>query len=255
MKLNFRKFGSGQPLFILHGVFGSSDNWQTVGKEWASDHTVYLIDQRNHGLSPHDPEMNYEVMADDVVELMNDEGLDQIDLMGHSMGGKTAMHLATRYSDRIKKLIVVDITPKNYPPHHQQIFEGFHSINLQSISSRKEADEIMSGVISDFGVRQFILKNLSRNDENEFVWKINVEAIERNIENVGSGLINQAKFAGPTLFIGGGKSQYIQQEDHQLIKHHFPQAEIKMIAGAGHWVHAEKPAALLELVTQFLKTQ
>lgn len=251
MKLNFRKLGSGHPLFVLHGVFGSADNWQTVGKELADDFTVYLIDQRNHGNSPHDDAMNYEVMTDDLQELIRDEGLDSIYLMGHSMGGKAAMHFATIHPDLIDKLIVVDIAPKYYSPHHQQIFKGFRSVDLANVKSRKEADDGMAKIIPEFGVRQFILKNLTRGN-NGFAWKINLAAIEKNIEIIGEGLPDNAVFEKATLFIGGTKSKYIQEEDERIIKRHFPSSTIEMIDGAGHWVHAEKPRELLEKVVRFL---
>lgn len=252
MKLNYRKYGSGHPLFVLHGVFGSSDNWQTHGKYLAEHFTVYLIDQRNHGNSPHSPEMNYQAMAEDLKELMEAEKLASIYLLGHSMGGKTAMRFATSYPDAVDKLIVVDIAPKFYPPHHSQIFEGFHSVQLESLKSRKEADEQLAQVITDPGVRMFILKNLSRDSENNFEWKLNLEVIEQNIDKIGEGLPEGASFEGPVLFIGGGASDYIQEEDHPLIGQHFPDAEVKMIPGAGHWVHAEKPKELGELVMKFL---
>lgn len=251
MQLNFRKYGSGQPLFILHGVFGSSDNWQTLGKEFAEKHAVYLIDQRNHGNSPHDEEMNYQVMSEDLVELMEQEKLTNINILGHSMGGKTAMHFACSYPDYVDKLIVVDIAPKYYPPHHQQIFEGFHSVDLKTIETRKDADEQMAKKIKNMGVRQFILKNLSREGDS-YTWKVNLKALEENVEKIGGGLPEEALFEKGTLFIGGTKSDYITEEDHKLIKKHFPASEIKMIDGAGHWVHAEKPKELAEVVFDFL---
>ena len=158
MKLHFRTIGEGEPLIIMHGVFGSSDNWQTVGKEFAEQYKVYLVDLRNHGKSPHSDEFNYEVMAEDVFHMITNEGLQEANILGHSMGGKVAMTLASNRPTLVKKLIVVDIAPKQYPPHHAQIFEGFRSVNLTSIKSRKEADEQMATRISSLGVRQFILK-------------------------------------------------------------------------------------------------
>lgn len=251
MQLNFRKYGQGHPLFILHGVFGSSDNWQTVGKSFADHFTVYLIDQRNHGNSPHDDAMNYEVMSDDLAELMAQEELSSIYLLGHSMGGKTAMHFAARFSDKVDKLIVVDIAPKYYPPHHQDIFAGFHSVDLKGIETRKDAEKQMAEKIKIPAVRQFILKNLTRDGDN-YTWKVNLKALEENIEKIGAGLPEEAKYEGKALFIGGSKSDYITEADHDLIKTHFPQAEIQMINGAGHWVHAEKPKELGKMVVSFL---
>ncbi|MFK7954191.1 MAG: alpha/beta fold hydrolase [Ekhidna sp.] len=253
MKLNFRKLGEGQPLIILHGVFGSSDNWQTLGKIFADTFKVYLVDLRNHGNSPHSDEFTYEAMMRDVVELMDDEGIERAHVLGHSMGGKVAMHVATHHSERMLKLIVVDIAPKYYPPHHQQIFDGFHSVDLASLESRKDAESQMSKVISNMGVRLFILKNLHRDKDGKFSWKLNVDAIEKAIEEVGGSIEEGISFDGETLFIGGGKSDYISDEDHSLIKSYFPEAKIETVPAAGHWVHAEKPDELSKLVLSFLQ--
>ena len=252
MKLNFRKLGAGQPIIILHGVFGSSDNWQTLGKVFAEKFKVYLVDLRNHGNSPHSDEFSYKLMMEDIIELMDDEGIDSAHILGHSMGGKVAMHLATHFSNRLLKLIVVDIAPKYYAPHHQQIFDGFHSVDLASLQSRKDADNQMSKVISNMGVRLFILKNLNRDKDGNFSWKLNVDAIEKAIEEVGSSIEDGVSFDGETLFIAGGKSDYIKPDDHSLIKSYFPAANIETVSGAGHWVHAEKPDELSQLVMTFM---
>jgi pimeloyl-ACP methyl ester carboxylesterase len=251
MKLNFRKYGEGTPLIILHGVFGSSDNWQTLGKDFSEHFTTYLVDQRNHGKSPHSDTFDYEVMAEDINELMSDEGLDRAFIMGHSMGGKTAMKFASLYPEKVEKLIVVDISPRFYPPHHQIILQGFRSVNLDQLESRKQADDEMAEVIHSVMIRQFLLKNLSR-DNNGFSWKINLDAIEANIGNIGKGLDEQEGYTEETLFIGGSKSDYITEADHADIKARFPKARIEMVDGAGHWVHAEKPRKLYELVVEFL---
>lgn len=252
MMLNYRKLGEGQPLIILHGVFGSSDNWQTLGKQFAEEHLVYLVDQRNHGNSFHHHEFNYDVMAEDLMNLIKDENLTKVNLIGHSMGGKTVMNFACKYPNMVNKLVVVDIAPKNYPPHHQQIFKAFHAVNLQSIQSRGEADKQMSLVIDDFGIKLFLLKNLKRTNEG-FHWKVNLPVIEANIEEVGKGLNEGDVFTGDTFFVGGGASDYIQEKDHDLIKSHFPKARIEMIPEAGHWVHAVKPNELFQSVNTFLK--
>jgi esterase len=254
MKLNFRTLGEGNsttPIIILHGVFGSSDNWQTVGKFLSERYKIYLVDQRNHGLSPHSDEFNYHAMAGDLIELMDNESISKAHLIGHSMGGKTAMSVACIFPARVQSLTVVDIAPKYYAPHHQNILAGFHSVNLDSINSRTEADSQMSKVISHPGIRQFLLKNLIRKGD-YFTWKHNLTSIEKNIEAIGEGLSNDCHFEEGTLFIAGGQSGYIQFEDHAEIKSHFPNSEIVAVEGAGHWVHAEKPKELIEVIIEFL---
>ncbi|MEM8939773.1 MAG: alpha/beta fold hydrolase [Bacteroidota bacterium] len=252
MKLHFRTLGTGYPLIVLHGVFGSSDNWQTISKDFADTHKIYLVDLRNHGKSPHSNVFNYDVMAEDLRELLNDEKLNEAHLIGHSMGGKVAMNFATKYPEKVKKLIVVDIAPKYYPPHHQKIFEGFKSVDLNKLRSRKEADEQMTSVISNFGIRQFVLKNLDREKSGKFKWKLNLEAIEKAVKEIGEGLETKANFNGDTLFIAGSKSDYILEEDHEIIRSFFPKATILTVEGAGHWIHAEKPKELHEKVVSFL---
>ncbi len=251
MQLHFRSYGSGEPLIILHGVFGSSDNWQTIGKEFSAGFKVYLVDQRNHGNSPHSDEFDYNVMADDILELMLSEGMDRAHLLGHSMGGKVAMTFATRYPERVNKLVVVDISPRYYEPHHARIFRAFRSLNLETLKTRQEADDQMAYRIPEFGVRQFLLKNLTREGD-KFVWKLNLDVIERNAEQIGAPLADDDWYNGHVLFIGGGESDYIQTADHAEIKKHFPNALIKMVPSAGHWVHAEQPKTLARWVNEFL---
>jgi len=251
VKLHFRTMGYGESLFIMHGVFGSSDNWQTLGKVFSEKNKIYLLDLRNHGKSPHSDDFDYDFMVADILELMDDEKIQSAHILGHSMGGKVAMNLATKHPERVKKLIVVDIAPKYYPPHHQQIFEGFNSVDLNSIESRKDADDQIKKVISDIGVRQFLLKNLERTKDG-FEWKLNVAAIQKAIENMGEGLEQKVSFDGQTLFIAGGKSDYIVSDDHEAILRVFPNAAIETIEGAGHWVHAEKPKELANSVLEFL---
>jgi len=252
MTLNFKKLGEGEPLIILHGVFGSLDNWQSIGKSLAENHTVYLVDQRNHGLSFHSDEFNYELMAEDLGELMSSESLNRINILGHSMGGKTAMYFACSHPKEVKKLMVIDIAPKKYPPHHKQIFEGFKSVNLKQVETRKDAEKQMESIISNFGVRQFILKNLKRQTDGSWEWKLNLDAIEKNAENIGAPLPEDFRFEGETLFVAGEKSDYILSSDQPIIRKHFPKAAVETVPEAGHWVHAEKPSELYSLVSQFL---
>lgn len=251
MKLNFKKIGAGKPLVILHGLFGSADNWLSIAKGLENHFTLYLVDQRNHGDSPHADEWNYEVMVEDLKELLDNEGLDMVYLMGHSMGGKTAMKFACTYPRKVEKLIVADIAPRYYPVHHQQILEGLNSIDLSSIKSRKEADDSLAKYISELGIRQFLLKSLSR-DSNGFVWKINLPVITKNIEEVGKALDDDDLYDGDTLFLAGENSDYIQQSDLSDMEHHFPKYEVEFISNAGHWLHAEQPESVVNEVLNFL---
>ena len=251
MKLNFRKNGSGPPLVILHGLFGSLDNWFSIAKELVEHYTLYLVDQRNHGDSPHSNEWNYGVMVEDLLELLDAEGLDSVYLMGHSMGGKTVMNFAVLYPERVRKLIVGDIAPRYYPIHHQVILEGLNALNLSQLNSRKEADDLLAPYIPELGIRQFLLKSLGR-DANGFAWKINLPVITQHIEEVGKALDEETVFEGPTLFLGGANSSYIQQQDLPDINTHFPNAEWVSIPNAGHWLHAEQPQAVVAEMRNFL---
>lgn len=253
MKLNYKEVGQGKPLIILHGLFGSLDNWISIARKLEDRRRVFLVDQRNHGHSPHSNEFNYEVMTNDLKELAEKHRLQNIELVGHSMGGKTAMLFATKFSELVDKLVVVDIAPKYYPVHHDTIIKGLHAIDVHSITSRNEADERLSQHISDFGIRQFLLKNLKRVPDG-FDWKINLEVIEREIEEVGKALPSNATYNGPALFIRGESSNYIQDEDMKLIQQHFPEANLSTVSNAGHWVHAEQPKALLELLIDFINS-
>ncbi|MBN7810117.1 alpha/beta fold hydrolase [Algoriphagus sp. H41] len=252
MKLNFKKTGSGHPLVILHGLFGSLDNWFSIAKELTEHYTLYLVDQRNHGDSPHADAWNYDVMVEDLKELLDAEGLDKIYLMGHSMGGKTVMNFAAKYPEYIEKLIVADIAPRYYAPHHQTILEGLNSLDLKAIQSRKEADEQLAVYVPELGTRQFLLKSLTRGGEG-FAWKINLPVITQNIENVGEALAEGSQFDGPTLFLAGGNSNYIQQKDLPDLEKHFPNYQLEFVANAGHWLHAEQPHAVVEEMRKFLK--
>ncbi|MFN5336792.1 MAG: alpha/beta fold hydrolase [Bacteroidota bacterium] len=251
MQLNFKKSGSGPPLVILHGLFGSADNWYSIAKDLEGSFTLYLVDQRNHGDSPHSSVWNYEVMVEDVRELLDTEGLDSVYLMGHSMGGKTAMNFAVRYPGRVRKLIVGDIAPRYYPIHHQVILEGLNALDLSQLQSRKEADDHLAKFIPELGIRQFLLKSLGR-DGQGFAWKINLSVITEKIEEVGKALEEGAIFEGPTLFLSGANSNYIQEKDLSDMKRHFPNFTWVSIPNAGHWLHAEQPQAVIKEIRNFL---
>lgn len=252
MKLNFKTFGEGKPLLILHGLFGSLDNWQTLGKQLAETHKVYLVDLRNHGKSPHSSEFSYEEMAKDVAELIQDEQLNKVSIIGHSMGGKTTMTFAVEFPQFVEKLVIVDIAPKKYAPHHDEIIKALYSLDLSAISSRREADEEMKKSIENDGTRLFLLKNLNREKEGGYSWKMNLDMLSENIEKVID--VTEIPFPIPleTLFIRGGSSGYILDSDFERIEELFPNSEIATIQNAGHWVHAEKPQELLSLIIDFL---
>ncbi len=251
MKLNYKKTGTGSPLLILHGLFGSADNWFSIAKELEKEFTLYLIDQRNHGDSPQSDTWNYKVMAQDLKELMDGEGLEKAYLMGHSMGGKTVMNFALTYPERVEKLIVADIAPRYYPVHHQTILEGLNAIDLKNLKSRKEADDILAEYVEEIGIRQFLLKSLGR-DADGFVWKINLPVITKNIDEVGQAVPKGKKYTGPVLFLTGENSKYIQEKDMEEILELFPGYELVTVKNAGHWLHAEQPKAVVEEVLDFL---
>ena len=250
MIIHFKKIGQGPALFILHGIFGSGDNWLSIGRRLSEHFTVYLTDARNHGQSFHSDLFDYNAMVDDLLNVLNDEGLDKIILIGHSMGGKTAMNFALQHPKKVKSLIVVDMAPKGYLPHHHHIFKAFHAIDLKQIQSRKDAENKLSHLIQDDGIRQFILKNLRR-DRDGFSWKINIKAIESNIENIGVPVL-KGRNAVPVLFIRGANSDYILDEDINMIKEYFPSATLSTIPDSGHWVHSEQPSQVIGVIKDFL---
>ncbi|TVP50578.1 MAG: alpha/beta fold hydrolase [Mongoliibacter sp.] len=252
MKLNFKKSGSGEPLIILHGLFGSADNWFSITKELEDDFTIYLVDQRNHGDSPQSEDWNYKVMAEDLKELMEAEAISEAHLLGHSMGGKTAMTFAIHYPEKVKKLIVADIAPRYYPIHHETILEGLNAVPIDNLKSRKEADDALSEYINNPGIKQFLLKNLARTDGG-FKWKVNLPVITEKIGNVGEEIKSEKAFENPTLFMGGENSDYIQDKDKEDIDRLFPNSHLIYIKNAGHWLHAEQPKAVVDTVRAFLK--
>ena len=253
MTLNFKSFGQGFPVIILHGLFGMLDNWQTIAKKLADNYTVYIVDQRNHGRSPHLSEFNYQVLADDLQSFMESNWIYEAHIIGHSMGGKTAMQLALSYPEMVKKLVVVDIAPKQYQPGHQAIFEALQSLDLATITNRKEAATHLETTITDPGTQQFLLKNLSRSPNGQYEWKMNLPVLYKSYGQILDNVEMEEPFQHPTLFIKGGQSNYIQEEDTSAIKNFFPLAEIETIPPAGHWVHAAAPKELLNLVHSFLK--
>ncbi len=251
MKLHYKKFGNGQPLLILHGLFGSSDNWQTIGKKLSGNYSVYLIDQRNHGHSPHNDQISYDLMADDLYYLTEAENLKDINLLGHSMGGKTAMRFTQKYPSIVSNLIVADIGRKKYPMHHDQIIKGLSAIDLNTIKSRNESREILTKYVSEESLLQFLLKNLYWKTKGQLAWRMNLPIIIRNLKQILSEIPSEIVLT-PTLFLKGEKSNYIEENDFNDIMYHFPNSEIETIYNAGHWLHAENPLDFYELIMDFI---
>lgn len=262
MKLNYKELGEANlpPLLILHGLFGSLDNWLTLGRKFSENYRVFLIDQRNHGRSPHDSKMNYTILAEDLHNFIEEHQLKNPLLLGHSMGGKTVMQYALNYPEALEKMIVVDISPRKYNvSHHEAILKGLKAIDVEHLESRNEADEKLGQYIEEEDVRMFLLKNLART-KNGFEWKMNLPILEKSIVEIGDAIaknpsINSAVDSNekPVLFINGGQSRYIQEKDLPIIKKYFPKAHIHTIEEAGHWVHAQSPDEFFEVVIQFLK--
>ncbi|WP_205500541.1 alpha/beta fold hydrolase [Rufibacter psychrotolerans] len=254
MELNYKVLGQGHPLLILHGLFGTLDNWQTLGREFSKTYQVYLIDLRNHGRSPHSEEFSYQLMTDDLLEFVEQHQLQDIYLIGHSMGGKVAMNFALQHPEKIAKLLVADIAPKAYPPHHDDIIAGFRSIDLNAIQSRQEADDQLAQKVEDMGTRQFLLKNLYRQEDNSFAWRLHLDAIERNLPYILGNIASDTPFTKPTLFLRGANSRYIKPEqDLPQIQALFPNARVETIENAGHWLHAEQPQQFYRLTMEFLR--
>ncbi|PPK87340.1 pimeloyl-ACP methyl ester carboxylesterase [Neolewinella xylanilytica] len=253
MQLNYKTYGEGFPLVILHGLFGNLDNWQTIARQWAEDYRVILVDLRNHGRSPHADEMTYPLMAEDLAAFLEEQGVDRCHLLGHSMGGKVAMQAALSYPTLVEKLVVVDMAPRPYGRGHDDVFAALKALNPSDIEDRRHADELMAPHMADEGVRMFLLKNLARDSKTGFRWRMNLEVLDRDYENlIGPvGTLGQ-EFSRPALFVRGGNSGYVKDDDLDGIKYLFPAAELVTVEGAGHWVHAEQPERLFALVREFL---
>lgn len=258
MKLFFREYlpadasASKQTLVILHGLFGSSDNWLTQARFLSNNnYKVYTIDQANHGQSYHSASFDYATMVSDLKEFIDDQKLEQPVILGHSMGGKTAMNFALAHPDSLSKLIVVDIAPRYYDLEHYTILKGLNAIPIDTITSRNEADEVLAGYVHESDVRQFLLKNLQRKAEGGFSWKINLPLITEQLANIGVDMQYPGKFDKPTLFIRGKRSNYVRDSDLDRIKEVFPQASLETME-TGHWVQAEKPQEFVELVMNWL---
>ncbi len=245
--------GKGTPLLILHGFLGMSDNWKTLGAQFAEEgFQVHMLDLRNHGRSFHSEEFNYEVLVQDVVGYCQHHDLQSINILGHSMGGKVAMLLATRYPELVDKLIVADIGPKFYPQHHDTILAGLNAVDFSVKPSRSDVEATLGEYITDFGTKQFLLKNLYWQEPGQLAFRFNLPVFNEKIEEIGVPLPSELVFEKLTLFIRGGNSNYILDSDVENIAVHFPLMKLETIPNAGHWLHAENPALFYQMVISFL---
>lgn len=237
-------------MLVLHGMLGSSRNWQSTGRDLAQHFHVFALDARNHGKSPHADEMNYDVMADDVAAWMDDHGIAQATVVGHSMGGKTAMLLACRHPARVERLVIVDITPKDYYwIAHRAEFAAMTELDLGNLQSRQEAEMRFEARVGDFGMRKFLATNLERTESGAWRWVINLPVLTEALSTMEKNSLQPGdQFEGPTLFITGGRSHYVQPGDHALIRRYFPNARIETIAESGHNPHMEKREAFVGLI-------
>ncbi len=255
MNLFFRKSGEGKPLIILHGLFGISDNWSALAKLWSEHYTVYAVDLRNHGQSPHSDEWNYSVMAEDVLSLIGNEKLNNITILGHSMGGKVAMRLAIDYPLAVSRLIVSDIAPRKYLPQNREVVDALLKVDLAHVHSRKDAEKILSEELRDTGTIQFLLKNLYWKEqiggEKRLAWRFNLNVIASALDEILEPTLPNPTCETDSLFIRGSNSNYIEKNDDAEIAKIFPNSSIVTVENAGHWVHADQPMEMQRLVQDF----
>jgi len=252
LELFFRSYGSGHPLLILHGLLGASGNWHSLSKNvFSSEYRVLAVDLRNHGRSPHAETFSYEAMTEDLLELMDRESISSAHFLGHSLGGKTAMHFALEHSERVDGLIIADIAPVDYPNRHEALLATLEGLDLSRFSSRSEIDNALAERFSDASFRQFLMKGLHRTGES-FAWTFNLPSIIGGYSSLQEAVLGWQPHEGPTLFIRGARSDYILDEHMMLIRTLFPYAEVETIEDAGHWIHADAPDRFADLVMKFL---
>jgi len=252
MNLAFEVVGEGHPLVILHGLLGSTDNWRSMSRRLGAHYKVFAIDLRNHGRSPHSDIFDYDVMTADLREFMEQQALRRIMLLGHSMGGKVAMQFAIDYSEQVDRLVIVDIAPKPYEPSQRYLLKALRSLDLTRYKSFADVDAALAAKVSSESLRQFLLKNLARDENGRLRWKIHLAAIDRNYDKLGRGVAPERTFDKPTLFIRGARSNYIEDDDAPLIRQMFPQAEIATLPQVGHWIHVDAPEKFFQTVLNFL---
>ncbi|WP_299551803.1 alpha/beta fold hydrolase [Seonamhaeicola sp.] len=253
MILHSNIIGEGQPFVILHGFLGMSDNWKTLGRQFSEQgFQVHLVDQRNHGRSFWADNFSYEILAEDLKNYCDAHSLRDIIILGHSMGGKTAMLFSALYPELVSRLLVADISPRFYPVHHDTILEGLSALNFDEIKSRGQADKVLGDYVPDFGTRQFLLKNLYWVEKGKLGLRINLEVLKNEVSEIGEPLPSYLRFEKETLFLKGDRSEYIGTEDENLILNQFPKADMVTIANSGHWLHAENPKDFFEAVIKFV---
>jgi pimeloyl-ACP methyl ester carboxylesterase len=254
MELNHKKYGDGLETFIIiHGFLGSLDNWHTLATEFSKDFTVYTVDMRNHGKSPHTESHNIKLMVNDLAEFMEQQNIASANILGHSMGGKVAMQFAFDYTDKVEKLIVADIAPRQYKRGHDSVLEALHAVDFTKVTKRKDVEDIMMHLVPDFGTRQFLLKNLTTAANGGYNWRVNLNVLDRDYEEIIKPIEYDGVFLKPALFLRGELSTYIKPSDELEIQEHFIYAQIETISGVGHWLHAENPKEFYEKVIRFLK--
>jgi pimeloyl-ACP methyl ester carboxylesterase len=252
LELHYQRTGEGYPLLILHGLFGTLTNWQTAARGLAPLRSVYTLDLRNHGRSPHSDDAGYAAMAGDIFEFLDRHRLPQADLLGHSLGGKVAMVAALRDPSRISALVVADMTPRATPPRHDDVFGALDAFDPATVSSRAEADAAMAPLLPDPGVRQFLLTNLQRGEDGRYRWRMNLPVLRRSYAAHLEGVDSPRPYPGPALFVAGARSSYVTAGDHDAIHRLFPAARILTLPDSGHWVHVDQPALFLRAVQEFL---
>jgi len=255
VKLHYKTSGAGPPVLILHGLFGMLDNWQTFARHLAEEYRVYTLDLRNHGRSPHDPIFDYPALAGDIVEFIHNQQIDPATLLGHSLGGKIAMQTALTRPELVDRLIVIDIAPRAYPSGHDAIIEALLRIDLSGMSSRTQIENALRVKLDDTGVVRFLMKNVARHEDGTFFWRMNLPVLAASYRNTTSSIDGHTPFTHPTLFVRGGRSKYIQNEDWPDILDLFPAAELRTIENAGHWVHADALEELLKVTREFLNVR
>lgn len=252
MKLHYQQLGEGEPLLIIHGLFGSSDNWRSMARYFSKFFQVISLDLRNHGQSPHSEQQDFSLMAEDVKAVCDSLGISKAHILGHSLGGKVAMQFAAYYPQSVNKLVVVDISPRQYFSQHTPMMDLMMALDMSQYSTRSEIDQALSVSISDKTVRQFLLMNL-RSDDSGFIWRINLPALKNNYQKLMAPVCEATVLVMPSLFVYGALSDYVSTEDRALIQQHFTQATFVAIEKAGHWVHAEKPQQFKQVVEEFLR--